>query len=132
MNTANINNLNSDCLNDLQDLTADCAGTVAGLSSSATVLSVNWGSDSEWAPWSGNKACPKCGGHAIEVNNFLVLTSNPPQSQLRCKDCGYQFGSGIFSRNTNEDALDNYWQHDQSILGIPKVGDWPPDRKRVV
>ena len=27
---------------------------------------------------------------------------------------------------TNKDALDELWQQDQSILGIPKVGDWPP------
>jgi rubrerythrin len=27
---------------------------------------------------------------------------------------------------TNKDALDKLFQHDQSILGIPQVGDWPP------
>jgi hypothetical protein len=28
--------------------------------------------------------------------------------------------------NDTSDATDKRWQHDQSILNIPKVGDWPP------
>lgn len=88
----------------------------------------------EWSPWSGSNRCPKCGSHNIEVNNRVVLTSNPPQSQLRCKECNYHFGSGIFSRNTDEDTLNKIHQ-DQSILNIskegdspyaPQVGEWPP------
>lgn len=27
---------------------------------------------------------------------------------------------------TDNDTLNKLWQHDQSILGIPQVGDWPP------
>lgn len=27
---------------------------------------------------------------------------------------------------TDNDALNKLWGHDQSILGTPKVGDWPP------
>lgn len=26
---------------------------------------------------------------------------------------------------TDSDSLNKLWQHDQSILGIPQVGDWP-------
>ena len=33
-------------------------------------------------------ACPKC-GKAIYINNTLVLTSNPPQRQYRCFECGW-------------------------------------------
>lgn len=79
----------------------------------------------EWQPWSGSSECPKCGGHSIEVNTTLVLTTYPAQSQLRCKDCGYHFSSGIFNAGSS-DATNKKWQHDQSILGKPQVGDWPP------
>lgn len=34
--------------------------------------------------------------------------------------------NNIKSDWTDNDALNKLWQHDQSILGIPKVGDWPP------
>ena len=27
---------------------------------------------------------------------------------------------------TDNDSLNKLWQHDQSILGIPQIGDWPP------
>lgn len=95
-----------------------------------TVSCVNWSNAQEWSPWSGSNVCPKCGSSKLEVNNYLVLTSYPAQSQLRCTDCGYYFGSGIFSMNTNNstsDATDKLWQHDQSILATPKVGDWHHD-----
>lgn len=49
----------------------------------------------EWHHWHGNKPCPNCGSHDIEYNVTLVLTSNPPQNQLRCKACGHIFCSGI-------------------------------------
>lgn len=93
------------------------------------VFHLNQLNTKEWSPWSGSNVCPKCGSSRLEVNNYLVLTSYPAQSQLRCTDCGHYFGSGIFSMNTNNstsDATDKLWQHDQSILATPKVGDWPP------
>ena len=102
---------------------------------SNTASCVNWEGFLEWAPWTGSNKCPTCGGHNIEVNTTICLTTYPAQSQLRCKDCGHYFASGIFSRNTNEDSLEGAWKHDQSILNIPKfgdapntpqVGDWPP------
>jgi rubredoxin len=80
----------------------------------------------EWMPWSGSNVCPKCGSHEIEYNTRLVLTSYPAQSQLRCRTCGHIFSSGINVDYTNADSLDEMWKHDQSILNIPKVGDWPP------
>jgi hypothetical protein len=82
----------------------------------------------EWSPWTGSNKCPQCSSNNIEVNNRVCLTSNPPQSQLRCKDCGHKFSSGItYVRNTDKTTLDKMlWQHDQSILGKPQVGDWPP------
>ena len=101
--------------------------TTAELKLTATEANMLYNGLMEWQPWSGSNKCPKCGGHHIEVNTAVVLTTYPAQSQLRCKDCGHYFSSGIFnSRNTSEDALDGYWKHDQSILNIPKVGDWPP------
>ena len=89
--------------------------------------SLNWnGLDSDWSPWSASDKCPKCNGNSIEVNNCICLTTYPVQSQLRCKDCGHYFSSGIFSTNDTSDATDDIWKHDQSILNGPKVGDWPP------
>ena len=71
-----------------------------------------WTGQKEWEPWTGSNRCPNCGGSEIECNSLYILTSNPPQHQLRCKSCGHHFASGF--------------EHDQSILNIPKVGDWPP------
>ena len=91
----------------------------------ATSNCVNTGfvySQPEWMPWMDSNVCPECGSHEIEHNTRIVLTSYPAQAQLRCKTCGHIFSSGI---NTN-DSLDNIHKYDQSILNIPKVGDWPP------
>lgn len=117
-------------------LNAVCSCTETADNQTASSIScVGFGMTPEWSPWSGSNKCPKCGGHDIEVNNYLTLTTYPAQSQLRCKKCGYVFASGIFSRNTCEDSLDEAWKQDQSILNIPKVGDvpnapqvgdWPP------
>lgn len=87
---------------------------------------VNHYSRPEWEHWTGSNKCPNCGGDEIEYNTQIVLTSNPPQSQLRCKSCGHYFSSGIKTEWTDNDALNKLWEHDQSILNIPKVGDWPP------
>lgn len=91
-----------------------------------TVSCVNWDTHPEWERWTGSNTCPNCLGSNIEYNTQLVLTSNPPQSQLRCKDCGHHFSSGFSAEWTNNDALNKLWDHDQSILGKPQVGDWPP------
>ena len=31
--------------------------------------------------------CPECGAEML-INNMIILTSNPPQSRLRCPKCG--------------------------------------------
>ena len=85
-----------------------------------------WTGQKEWERWTGSNRCPNCGGDEIEYNTMMTLTSNPPQAQLRCKSCGHRFGSGFAAEWTDNDALSKEWQHDQSILGIPRVGDWPP------
>jgi hypothetical protein len=77
----------------------------------------------EWVRWTGNHKCPNCGGNEIEYNTRI--TSYPPQSQLRCKNCGHYFSPGIQAEWDDNDALNKLWEHDQSILNIPKVGDWP-------
>lgn len=86
---------------------------------------LNWKIRSEWERWTGSNKCPNCGSGEIEYNTLVVLTSNPPQSQLRCKSCGHYFSSGFKSECTDNDALNKLWQHTQSILEIPQVGDWP-------
>ena len=32
--------------------------------------------------------CPKCGNELV-VNNFQILTSNPPQRRVKCIKCNY-------------------------------------------
>lgn len=80
----------------------------------------------KWEPWTGSNRCPHCGGAEIEYNTGLVLTSYPPQSQLRCKHCGHIFSSGIESAKISPDELNKLFEHDQSILGTPYIGDPPP------
>ena len=91
-----------------------------------TISCVNYNHQPEWMPWSGTKVCPNCGSHEIEYNTRIVLTSYPAQSQLRCRTCSHIFSSGVKAEWTDNDALNKLWEHDQSILGIPQVGDWPP------
>ena len=45
----------------------------------------------EWEPYSG--ICPYCKSDNIEYQTRIILTSNPPQLNLRCKDCGKHFFS---------------------------------------
>ena len=123
-----------ECTTDIQitasdTVTANKASSVAKeLNTTDTTSCMNCGVITEWQPWSGSNKCPKCGSNHIEVNTMVVLTTYPAQAQLRCKDCGYLFGSGILATNTEgtSDATYKRWQHDQSILNTPKVGDWPP------
>ena len=109
--------MNNNNINDIQMTTTDnrtvskVNGATAELDSIDTILYIE-----EWSSCSGE--CPQCGGHNVEINNFLILTSNPPQSQLRCKDCKYYFSSDMFSRNTNKEIDD--WPP------APQIGDWPP------
>lgn len=105
--------MNNNNINDIQIATTDSI-TVSKVNSATTELNgidtishIDQNSALEWSPCSGE--CPQCGGHNVEINNFLILTSNPPQSQLRCKDCEYYFNSGVLSHNINEE-----------------IGDWPP------
>ena len=76
--------------------------------------------------------CPYCDAQLVFRNNSIILTSNPPQSQYRCKGCGKVWSafndseavkkedSPMFSAEwTNADSLDN------SILNGPKIGDAP-------
>lgn len=53
----------------------------------------------EWEPYHG-KCCPKCGSTHIEFQTGLMLTSNPPQLNLRCVDCGNHFFSGVVETYT--------------------------------
>jgi hypothetical protein len=57
--------------------------------------------------------CPYCSSTNTEYD--LMLTSNPPQYQCECKDCGkiFYFGSA--------NVID--FRHDQSILNTPKIED---------
>lgn len=90
---------------------------------------VNNYSRPEWERWTGSERCPKCGSEIINVNTQIILASNPPQLQLCCGSCGHYFSSGFKAEWTDNDALNKLWEHYQSILNIPKVGDWPPSPK---
>lgn len=97
----------------LKELNLDCSTSIDSVLDS-------------WAPWTGSNRCPNCGSNKIEYNTQITLTTHPAQSQLRCKDCRHVFSSGFMAEWTNNDALNRLWEHDQSILGKPQVGDWPP------
>ena len=89
---------------DLQIATADNVKInkdyISALNDSNTVSCVDLVAFPEWSSYSGT--CPECKSHNMEINNTLVLASNPPQSQLRCKDCGYYCGSGMLSSTEPE------------------------------
>ena len=98
---------------------------------------LTWTGQKEWEPWTGSNRCPECGGDEIEYNTMLVLASNPPQSQLRCKSCGYYFSSGIKTDLIDSDALNKVYEEIKKSFGIPEIrdplpgetpyiGDWPP------
>ena len=102
-----------------------------------TVSCVNWNHRPEWERWTGSNRCPNCGSDEIEYNTQIVLASNPPQSQLRCKSCGHYFGSGIKAEWINKDALNKVWEHVKDVWDIPEIrdplpgeapyiGDWQP------
>ena len=102
-----------------------------------TVSCINWNPRPEWERWTGSNKCPHCGSDEIEYNTQIVLASNPPQSQLRCKTCGHYFSSGVKAEWINEDALNKVWEHVKDVYGIseirdplpgeiPYIGDWPP------
>lgn len=90
-----------------------------------TILCVNNNLRPEWERWTGSERCPNCGSDIINVNTQIMFASNPPQHQLCCGSCGHYFSSGIKTEWIDKDALDKVWEHVQSILDIPKVGDWP-------
>lgn len=35
-------------------------------------------------------ACPKCGAELWDSAPMIVLTSNPPQKSVHCRECGYR------------------------------------------
>ena len=80
------------------DCTTSNATVELKLAESAT--DVGSGCFAEWSLWHGSTVCPMCGSAHIEVNNSVILTTYPAQSQLRCKVCGYLFSSGFSSYGT--------------------------------
>lgn len=100
---------------------------------------VNYNPRPEWERWTGSNICPRCCSDEIEYNTQLILTSNSPRVQLRCKKCDFYFDSGVKAEWINEDALDKVWEHVKDVFGIPEIrdplpgeapyiGDWPtPD-----
>lgn len=105
-----------------------------------TVSCVNYNPRPEWERWNGSHKCPKCGSDDIEYNTQLVLTSYPPQSQLRCKSCGHIFSSGYKSDLIDHDALNKVYDEVKKSFGIPEIrdplpgeapyiGDWPSSPK---
>ena len=90
----------------------------------------------EWQRWIGSNKCPMCESDDIEYNTMIVLASNPPQSQLRCKSCGHYFSSGIKKDLIDTDALNKVYEEVKKSFNIPEIrdplpgeapyiGDWP-------
>ena len=40
-------------------------------------------------PHANGIACPACGKELWDTNPCLTLTSNPPQKNIHCPNCGY-------------------------------------------
>ena len=91
-----------------------------------TISCVNYNPRPEWERWTGSERCPNCGSDIINVNTQIMFASNPPQHQLCCGSCGHYFSSGIKTEWTDSDALNKLWEHDQSILHGPYIGDPAP------
>ena len=98
---------------------------------------VNHYSRPEWERWTGSNICPRCCSDEIEYNTQLILTSNPPKVQLRCKKCDFYFTSSFESDLIDKDALDKVYEEVKKSFGIPEIrdplpgeipyiGDWPP------
>lgn len=82
-----------------------------------------WTGQKEWESWTGTNRCPHCGGDEIEYNTMIVLTSNPPQAQLRCKSCGYHFGSGYKIDSIDQDELNKAYGYVKDCFCIPEIRD---------
>jgi len=78
--------------------------------------------DNQWEQ-SKTYKCPYCGSEDVIYDASKVLTSNPPQYQCKCNTCKKEFYSG---QCKNVNLYGNWFEHDQSILNIPKVGDPTP------
>ena len=79
--------------------------------------------------WEQSKTykCPYCGSEDVIYDSSKILASYPPQYQCKCNACKKEFYSGQCKSGwSNNDALNDFWKHDQSILNIPKVGDPTP------
>ena len=75
--------------------------------------------------WEHSKTwkCPYCGSEDVVYDTSKVLTSNPPQYQCKCNTCEKEFYSG---QCKNVNLYGKWFEHDQSILNIPKIGDPTP------
>ena len=72
--------------------------------------------------WEQSKTykCPYCGSEDIVYDSSKVLASNPPQYQCKCNKCKKDFYS---NQCKNGNLYGNWFEHDQSILNTPKIGD---------
>lgn len=93
------------------------------ISTTTTALNLDTLLGKKWQP--SPYKCPHCGSTNTEYDTTMILTSNPPQSQCRCKDCGQGFFSGQCEMSTSDD----YWKHDQSTLNTPKIEDPLPGQQ---
>lgn len=101
---------------------------------------VNNYSRPKWERWTGSNKCPNCGSDKIEYDTQITLTSYPPQSQLRCKNCGHYFSSGCKTELIDNDAVNKAYEEVKKSFGIPEIrdplpgeapyiGDWPSSPK---
>lgn len=107
--------MSSNVLDMLNDSRQTTANTIS--STTTTALNLDTLLGKKWQP--SPYKCPHCGSANTEYDTTMILTSNPPQSRCRCKDCGQSFFSGKAEMSTSDD----YWKHDQSILNTPKIED---------
>jgi hypothetical protein len=113
--------MSSNVLDMLNDSRQTTANTIS--STTTTALNLDTLLGKKWQP--SPYKCPHCGSTNTEYDTTMILTSNPPQSQCRCKNCGQGFFSGQCEMSTSDD----YWKHDQSTLNTPKIEDPLPGQQ---
>lgn len=113
--------MSSNVLDMLNDSRQTTENTIS--STTTTALNLDTLLGKQWQP--SPYKCPHCGSTNTEYDTTMILTSNPPQSQCRCKDCGQGFFSGQCEMSTSDD----YWKHDQSTLNTPKIEDLLPGQQ---
>lgn len=68
----------------------------------------------EWSHINGK--CPYCGKEEVYVNNYLILTSLPPQHQYKCKAC-----EKVWSAFNDKNAVKPIEEEEECTSDTPSI-----------